>query len=88
MPRFIGLFGMDRLYHGPRHEVAGTRLIPVSKWNDYHDWPPPGGLRHLIHFRAANGFDAVLRRVGRRLLIDEKAFFEWVDAQTRESGHE
>ena len=26
------------------------RLIPVTKWNDYHPWPPIGGLRHLIFY--------------------------------------
>jgi len=55
------------------------RLIPVPKWNQYHEWPPQGGLRHLIFHAKTNGFDRVIRRVGRRILIDEAAFFEWVD---------
>ncbi len=55
------------------------RLIPASKWNDYHAWPPMGGLRHLIFNAKQNGFDRVVRRVGRRVLIDEGAFFEWVE---------
>ncbi len=55
------------------------RLIPVTDWNDYHPWPPVGGLRHLIFHADSNGFDQVLRRVGRRVLIDEAAFFNWVN---------
>lgn len=55
-----------------------TRIIPLTKWNDYHPWPPIGGLRHLVHHSKTNGFDAVLVRVGSRVLIDERAFFEWV----------
>jgi len=58
-----------------------TRLIPVTKWNDYHDWPPPGGLRHLIFHAKENGFDEVVKRCGRRVLIDEQMFFEWVEKQ-------
>lgn len=54
-----------------------TRLIPVTDWNKHHPWPPLGGLRHLIFNAASNGFNAVIRRVGRRVLIDERAFFEW-----------
>ncbi len=68
-----------------------TRLIPVTKWADYHDWPPIGGLRHLIFYSEprvnsrgetipGNGFDRVVKRAGRRVLIDERAFFEWVDS--------
>jgi len=57
------------------------RLIPVTKWGDHHAWPPVGGLRHLIFHAKTNGFDSVLRRIGRRVLIDEAAFFEWANAQ-------
>ena len=32
------------------------RLIPVTKWNEYHPWPPIGGLRHLIFYEKTNGF--------------------------------
>ena len=58
-----------------------SRLIPVSAWADHHPWPPSGGLRHLIFFARANGFDKVIRRIGRRVLIDEAAFFEWAGKQ-------
>lgn len=55
------------------------KLIPVTKWNEYHVWPPVGGLRHLIFFAKLNGFNKVIRRVGRRVLIDEAAFFQWLE---------
>lgn len=58
-----------------------TRLIPVSDWPEHHAWPPVGGLRHLIFNAKTNGFDKVIRRIGRRVLIDETAFFNWVNAQ-------
>lgn len=58
-----------------------TRLIPVTKWNEHHQWPPLGGLRHLIFHAEKNGFEKVLRRCGRRVLIDEAAFFIWVEEQ-------
>lgn len=56
-------------------------LIPVTKWSQHHSWPPIGGLRHLIFNAQSNGFDLVIRRVGRRILINEAAFFEWVNQQ-------
>jgi len=55
-----------------------TRLIPVNRWCDYHPWPPIGGLRYLISRAVQNGFETVIRRCGRRVLIDEAAFFDWV----------
>ncbi|BCR03070.1 hypothetical protein DESUT3_01390 [Desulfuromonas versatilis] len=54
-----------------------SRLIPVAKWNDYHPWPPQGGLRYLIFHEKTNGFDSVVIRIGRAVLIDEEAFFVW-----------
>ena len=56
-----------------------TRFIPLTDWNQHHAWPPIGGLRHLVFFERTNGFDQVVRRVGRRVLLDEAAFFAWVD---------
>lgn len=63
---------------GMVEESRQTRLIPVSKWNEFHEWPPVGGMRHLIFFRNENGFAKVLKRPNRTWLIDEKAFFNWV----------
>ncbi|HOT37362.1 MAG TPA: hypothetical protein PLT86_11925 [Candidatus Latescibacteria bacterium] len=62
------------------------RLIPVTKWNEHHEWPPIGGLRHLVFHEGSNGFHSVIRRVGRRVLIDEQAFFTWVDRQGSQGG--
>ena len=60
---------------------APTRLIPVTRWPDHHDWPSIAGLRWMIFNASSNGFDSVVKRVGRRVLIDEAAFFAWVERQ-------
>jgi len=57
------------------------RLIPLTKWPEYHAWPPIGGLRHLVFNAERNGFATVIRRCGGRVLIDEDAFFAWVAEQ-------
>lgn len=62
------------------------KIIPVTEWNDHHPWPPQGGLRYLIFNEHRNGFKDVIRRVGRRVLIDEEAFFTWLDAQNKRDG--
>lgn len=63
-----------------------TKLIPLVEWSKYHQWPPLGGLRHLVFHAEQNGFNRVIKRVGRRVLIDEKAFFEWVDQQNESTA--
>jgi hypothetical protein len=66
-------------------ERKERRLIPVTKWNEYHPWPPIGGLRHLIFYEHQNGFAGCVVRLGRRVLIDENRFFEWAD-RSNEKG--
>jgi len=61
--------------------INPTRYIPVSEWHNYHPWPKNGGLRYLIFHAKTNGFDQVIRRAGRRVLIDEQAFFAWMNQQ-------
>jgi hypothetical protein len=61
-----------------------NRLIPVPEWNQHHSWPPIGGLRHLIFNEHTNGFASAFKRVGRRVLIDEQAFFAIIDKQNQE----
>lgn len=58
--------------------ISQKRIIPLADWPKFHPWPPLGGLRHLAFHAKQNGFDKVIRRVGRRVLIDETAFFDWV----------
>lgn len=74
---------MDRGY--PTSTASSPRLIALTDWPNHHPWPPVGGLRHLVFHEKMNGFERVVKRVGRRVLIDEQAFFEWV-ARQNETG--
>lgn len=53
------------------------RLIPVIKWNDYYEWPSIRAIRNLIFWNKNNFDTEVIRRMGRRVFIDEEAFFNW-----------
>ena len=59
--------------------MSGTRYIPVPDWENHHPWPSESGLRWLIFNAKKNGFDSVVRRIGRRILINEDAFFDWME---------
>ena len=56
-------------------------LIPLTKWPEHHSYPPLGQLRALVFNAHKNGFDHCVRRIGKRVLIDEAAYFAWVEAQ-------
>ena len=61
--------------------LPNTRLIPLAKWNNYHDHPTVSALRHLVFFEEQNGFNKVTRRIGKRIYLCERSFFEWVEEQ-------
>lgn len=70
----------------PTPSTAPTRLIPVKTWPTLHHYPSAAGLRHLIFHADTNGFNACIARIGRRVLIDEAAFFAWAKAQNGATG--
>ena len=61
--------------------TTSTRLIPAATWHLFHPWPSKAGVRDLIFKAQRNGLAPAIFRVGRRVLIDEAAFFSRVDAQ-------
>ncbi len=64
--------------------LAANRMIPIAKWNDYHDWPTPGRFRWMLYMTHKTGADYFVRRAGRRIVICEKSFFEWVNMNEEE----
>jgi hypothetical protein len=57
------------------------KLIPLTVWPNIHSYPPLGQLRALVFNADKNGFNRCIRRIGKRILIDEAQFFSWVDEQ-------
>ena len=55
-------------------------LLTVKQFNQKHPAFPIGGLRHQIFHESQNGMKAAgaVLRNGRRVLIDEERFFEWL----------
>lgn len=53
-------------------------LIPVTQWQAKEGYPSTAGLRWLIFNEKTNNFHKCVRRIGRRVLIDRAAFYEWV----------
>lgn len=57
-------------------------LIPVSKWNDYYEFPSVNAIRQFI-FHNENGFkDKCIKKLGqKRQYIDVEAFKKWAKGE-------
>lgn len=67
--------------------VSVPTLLTVDQLVQRHPAFTAGGIRWLLFRRDENGLDRAVIRVGRRLLIDEAAFFDWIseiNGQTNE----
>lgn len=54
-------------------------LVPVSRFQDYFDYPSVGSLRQL-QFHNTYGFtDKVIRKIGKRIYIKISALQEWIE---------
>ncbi len=68
-------------------------LLTVKQFADKHPAFPQGSLRNLIFLAESrmtskgtikgNGLDIALVRIGKKLLIDESRFFEWIELQNQ-----
>lgn len=56
-------------------------LLTVRQLSQKHQAFPEGGIRYNVFHAHTNGFNKCIRRIGRKVLIDETAFFLWVDEQ-------
>ena len=55
------------------------RLLTVKQCVEKEIYPNEGGLRSLIFNSDKNGFNSVIKRVGKRCFIDVQAFYQWIE---------
>lgn len=73
-------------------QIAGAitptvpKLIALTDWPKHHEWPPIGGLRHLVFHAKQKGFETAFVRCGRRVLINESEFFRCISQQGGRHG--
>lgn len=54
-------------------------FIPVSKWNDYYQFPSVGAIRQLIFYNRNDFNSKVIRRIGKRIYIKVSNFIDWIE---------
>ena len=86
----LKIVALERLVSAPAPvQAEQERLIPLSKWNDYHPYPTVGALRQYYFYRDSNGFSDVCENGGMnggRILIREKALFDWIEKRKKKDN--
>lgn len=60
-------------------DILALDLVPLSRFNDYFEFPLLSNLRYY-HFHNTYGFsDKVIRTIGKRLYIKISALKDWVE---------
>lgn len=57
-------------------------LLTVKLLVKKYPWLTEGGIRHFLFHMNENGLYKAVRKMGRRILIDETSFFAWIDEQS------
>lgn len=79
----INIIGLVKMLN-PNEGKKETKLIPFSKWNDYHDFPKVGSL-YQYKFNNTDNFNYCVVKFGKRVLIDEEKFFTWMHNRCADS---
>lgn len=61
-----------------------SRLIELTKWNEYHEYPTVKGMQMLYYHRKENGFEefnVIEKSPNKRLLVNEENYFKWYEAK-------
>jgi hypothetical protein len=63
-------------------------LFTVKQFTSKHPGFPEGGLRHQIFHENTNGLRAsgAIVRVGRKVLINEEKYFDWIEQGCKKNG--
>lgn len=59
----------------------GRSLLTVRQFAEKHPAFSEGSLRFIIFHARRNGFSQCIRRIGRKVLLNEAAVFRWIDAR-------
>lgn len=62
------------------------KYLTVTQLAERHPAFSASAIRHLIFDAPKNGFDSVIVRVGRKLVLEESAFENWLIHQGEKGG--
>lgn len=75
--QLLEIISLEKMLAPAPVQEEKTNLIPLTKWNEFHSFPSVKSLRMKIYYNQNNFVDEVVERDGKRILINEKKYFEW-----------
>lgn len=72
----------DRYPEKPQEEQKSKSFLTIKQLIRKYPWLTEGTVRWYITKKNENGFDKVLKKVGKKILIDEEKFLLWIDKGT------
>lgn len=76
---------MKELEKKPEYIIDPTMYSTVKEFaKKYSSMVTMGGLRHTIFYADTNGAKCFIRKVGRRILINEQKYFAWIESQNKD----
>ncbi len=81
---------METSIHPKATSNSPRILLTVNQFTDKNPFSTEGGLRFQIFNANQNGLatSGAIVRLGRRVLIDEKKYFAWIESQQKAEGKE
>ena len=58
-------------------------FLTLKQWLDKYKAIPEGGIRHLIFTNKDNFNSRVVKKLGRKILLDEQAFLSYIDDHSK-----
>ncbi|PIS00450.1 MAG: hypothetical protein COT84_07580 [Chlamydiae bacterium CG10_big_fil_rev_8_21_14_0_10_35_9] len=58
-------------------------FLTLKQWLEKYQAIPEGGIRHLIFTNKHNFNQRVVKKLGRKILLDEQAFLNYIDEQSK-----
>lgn len=58
--------------------TTGERWFTIKAWANHQGYPSEAGLRGILFNSEKLSFEGCVRRIGRRVLISETRFGEWI----------
>ena len=78
----LNIIGLVKLLTPAAPVQKEERIIPLSEWKNYHDYPTESALRQHYFYKDTNGFEECVEYGGNnggRILLVESKVFEWIE---------
>ncbi len=64
-------------------DPRSKNFLSLKQWLEKYPVIPEGGIRHLIFTNKDNFNGRVVKKLGRKILLDEQAFLSYIDEHSK-----